>query len=65
MHAQGVKRLVCMSVVIVVVVIVVVRMKIASSRDLGKCTCCNHDKLVDIGEKLVSARLKKLLKMAY
>ena len=55
-HAQGVKQSVCMSVV--------VGMKIASSGDLGICTCCNNDESVDIGEKLVSARLK-LLKMAY
>ena len=47
-----------------VVVVVVVRMKIATSGDLGICTRCNHDKLVDIGEKLVLARLK-WLKMAY
>ena len=61
-HAQGVKQSVCMSVVVVVVV--VVRMKIASSGDLGICTCCNNDESVDIGEKLASACLK-LLKMAY
>ena len=61
-HVQGVKQSVCMSVVVVVVV--VVRMKIASSGDLGICTRCNHDKSVDIGEKPVPALLK-LLKMAY
>ena len=45
-------------------VVVVVGMKIASSGDLGICTRCNNDESVDIGEKLVHARLK-LLKMAY
>ena len=55
-HAQGVKQSVCMSVV--------VGMKIASSGDLGICTCCNNDESVDIGEKLVPARLK-LLKITY
>ena len=53
-----------MSVVVVVVVVVVVRMKIASSGDLGICTRCNNEKSVDIGEKPVP-ELLKLLKMAY
>ena len=62
---QGVKQSVCMSVVVVVIiVVVVVRMKTTGSGDLGICTCCNNDESVDIGEKLVPARLK-LLKMAY
>ena len=48
----------------VVVVVIVVRMKIAGSGDLGICTCCNNDESINIGEKLVPARLK-LQKMAY
>ena len=60
------KESVCMSVVVVVivVVVVVVRIKIAGSGYLDICTCCNNYESVDIGEKLVLARLK-LLKMAY
>ena len=38
--------------------VVVIRMKIATSGDLGICTRCYRDKSVDIGEKLVLARLK-------
>ena len=49
---------------VVVIVVVVVHMKIAGSGDLGICTLCNHDKSVDIGEKLGPARLN-LPKMAY
>ena len=47
-HAQGVKQSVCMFVV-------VVRIKIASLGDLGICMRCNHNKSVDIGEKLFLA----------
>ena len=42
------------------VVAIVVGMKIARSRVLGICVCCNHNKLVDIGEKLVSAHFELL-----
>ena len=47
-HTQGVKQ----SVLSVIVVIVVT--KIARSRILRICACCNYHGLVDIGEKLVS-----------
>ena len=60
-HAQGVKQLVCPSIVIV---IVVVGTKIARSQVLGTCACCKHNESVDIGEKLISTRFE-LLKMAY
>ena len=49
-HAQGVKQLVCPSVVVVVVV----GMKIVRSRVLGIYACCKHNQSVDIGEKLFS-----------
>ena len=62
-HAQGVKQLVCMSVVFIVVVFVI-GIKIARPRDLGICACCEHNKSVDISEKLVSVRFK-LLNMAH
>ena len=45
-HAQGVKQLVCPSVV--------VGTKITRSQIVGICACCKHNELVDIGEKLVS-----------
>ena len=38
--------------------------KIARSRVLGICACCNYHRLVDIGEKLVSVCFK-LLNMAW
>ena len=60
-HAQGVKQLVCPSVV---VVIVIVGTKIARSRVLGVCACIKHNQSVDIGEKLVCTGFK-LLKKAY
>ena len=47
---------VCLSSVVVVVVVT----KIARSRVLGICSCCNYHKLVDIGEKLVSVRFESL-----
>ena len=56
-HVQGVKQ----SVLSVVVVIVT---KIARSRVLGICACCNYYELVDIGEKLVSVCFE-LLNMAH
>ena len=56
-HAQGVKQLVCPSVV-------VVGTKIARSRVLGICACYKHNQSVDIGEKLVCTRFK-LLDKAY
>ena len=56
-HEQGVKQLVCPSVI-------VVGMKITRYRVLGICVCCKHNQLVDIGEKLVSVRLE-LLNMAH
>ena len=43
---------------------IVVATQIARSRVLGICACCNYNKSVDIGEKLVSARFK-LLNMAH
>ena len=55
-HAQGVKKSICLSVIIVVV-----STKIARSRVLGICACCKHIQSVDISEK---PRFK-LLKMAY
>ena len=51
MHAQGVKRSVCLSVVVVVVV--AVGTKIAESRVLGICAGYKHNQSIDIGEKLV------------
>ena len=45
-------------------VVVVVITKIARSRVLGICVCCNYHELVDIGEKLVSVRFE-LLNMAH
>ena len=42
----------------------VVVTKIARSRVLGICACCNYHELVDIGEKLVSVRFE-LLNMAH
>ena len=54
-HAQGVKQLVCPSVV------VVVGTKIAICEVLHICACCNHNKLVEIGEKLVSTCFKWLI----
>ena len=44
--------------------VVVVVTKIARSRVLGICVCCNYHELVDIGEKLVSVCFK-LLNMAH
>ena len=38
----------------------VVVTKIARSRVLGICECCNYHELVDIGEKLVSVRFELL-----
>ena len=61
-HAQGVKQLVCTSVIVVVVV--VVGTKIARSRVLGIYACCKHNQSVDIGEKLVYT-LFELFKKAY
>ena len=58
-HAQGVKQLVCPSVVVVIV-----GTKIARSRVLGVCACCKHNQSVDIVEKLVSIHFE-LLKIAY
>ena len=60
LHVQGVKQLVlsvicCLSVVIT---------KIARSRVLCICVCCNYHELVDIGEKLASVRFE-LLNMAH
>ena len=52
MHAQGVKQLVCLSVVVIVVV-VVVGAKIAISHLLGICVCYKHNQLIDTSEKLV------------
>ena len=48
---------VCLSSVVVVT-------KIARSRVLGICVCCNYHELVDIGEKLVSVCFE-LLNMAH
>ena len=59
-HAQGVKQLVCMSVVIVVVIII--GTKIARSSVLGICACCRYNRLVDTSEKLVCMRFKLLKK---
>ena len=61
MHVQGVKQLVCLSVV---VVIVVVGTKIARSCILGICACCKHNQSVDSDEKLVCMPFE-LLKKAY
>ena len=58
LHAQGVKQSVCPSVV------GGSGTKIARSQVLGICACCNHNQLVDIGEKLASTcfdLLKKTL----
>ena len=44
---QGVKQLICPSIVVVVDV---VGTKIARSRVLGVCVCCKHNQLVDIIE---------------
>ena len=52
---QGVKQLVCLSVVVVVVVVVGAR-----SRVLGIYVCCKHNQSVDIGEKLVYMHFKLL-----
>ena len=52
MHVQGVKQLVCPSVV-------VGSRKIARSQVLV-CAYCKHNELVDIGEKLVSTCFKLL-----
>ena len=46
------------------VVVVVVVTKIARSRVLGICVCCNYHEWVDISEKLVSVRFE-LLNMAH
>ena len=54
-HVQGVKQ--SLSVVVVVT-------KIARSRVLGICACCNYHESVDIVEKLVSVRFE-LLNMAH
>ena len=48
----------------VVVVVIVVGTKIAKSGHLGICACCKHNKLVDIGENLVSVCFE-LLDMAH
>ena len=50
---------VCLSSVVVIIII-----KIARSRVLGICACCNYHELVDIGEKLVSEHFE-LLNMAH
>ena len=42
----------------------VIATKIARSRVLGLRVCCNYNESLDIGEKLVSVRLK-LLSMAH
>ena len=55
-HAQGVKQ----SVLSVVCLLSVVVTKIARSRVLGICACCNYHELVDIGEKLASVRFELL-----
>ena len=61
-HVQGVKQLVCSSVVVVVVV---VGTKIARSCILGICACyTKHNQSVDSDEKLVCMPFK-LLKKAY
>ena len=60
MHVQGVKQLVCLSVVVVAVV----GTKIARSRVLGICACYKHNQSVDSDEKLVCMPLE-LLKKAY
>ena len=49
---------------VVVVVVIVVDTKIARSQDLDICVCYKHNKLIDIGAKLVSVRFK-LLNMAH
>ena len=54
-HAQGVKQ----SVLSVIVIT-----KIARSRVLGICACCNYHELVDIGKKLASVGFE-LLNMAH
>ena len=51
-------KAICLSVV------VVIGMKIARSRVLGICTCCNYNQSVDLSEKLVCTRFE-LLKKAY
>ena len=65
MHAQGVKQsvlsVVCRLSVIVTKIAVT---KIARSRVLRICVCCNYHELVDIGEKLASVRFE-LLNMAH
>ena len=47
----------CPSVVCLLSVVVT---KIARSRVLGICACCNYHELVDIGEKLASVRFELL-----
>ena len=51
LHYARTKVICCLSVVVT---------KIARSRVLGICACCNYHELVDIGEKLVSVRFKLL-----
>ena len=53
---RGKKNRFCLSVVVVT--------KIARSRILGICACCDYHELVDIGEKVVSVR-SELLNMAH
>ena len=57
---QGVKQLVCLSVI--VVVIIIVGTKIARSRVLDICACCKHNQAVEIGEKLICTRFEFLRK---
>ena len=56
-YAQGVKQLVCLSVVVVI-------KKIVRSHVLGICASCKHNQSVDIGEELLCMHFK-LLKKAY
>ena len=60
-YAQGIKQSVCPSVVVIVVVI---GTKIARSRVLGICACCNYNQSVDNGENLVCMPFE-LLKKVY